>query len=212
MIFTGWVWKNLFWRRFTIRTWVDSFENKDDLNRKEREVCFKKFSKGQRQGLVNLYKEKPILYLREAIDLFFKEFGISFSASHVSCILRQSGLTWKVVKRRAIQLQLNDVFRFCDELAGFNWIPQNLIFLDEVSFDNRSMLRKNGYALKGRRLVFRGEFCRKARSSLLCFLGVDGMVNCYQTEGTFNRTKFAECCRKFALDMDSTMQVFPSRH
>lgn len=71
------------------------------------------------------------------------------------------------------------------------------------------MLRKNGYAVKGSKLVFRGEFCRKPRSSVLCFIG---MVNCYTTEGTFTRTKFAESCRKFALDRDSTVQVYPGHH
>lgn len=149
----------------TIRRWIVKFEESGELQRKERETTFTKFSVAQRNWLLDLYKEKPILYLREAVDLFYSEFKMTISASQVSLILRDAGLTWKVIERRAMQLQLSDVFRYFEELAGLEWLFQNLIFLDEVSCDNRSMLRKNGYALKGSKLVFRGEFCRKPRSS-----------------------------------------------
>ncbi|KAG6961109.1 hypothetical protein JG687_00007844 [Phytophthora cactorum] len=43
------------------------------------------------------------------------------------------------------------VFRFVEELSNIDWSHHNLVFLDEVSFDNRGMIRKRGYALKGKK-------------------------------------------------------------
>lgn len=86
------------------------------------------------------------------------------------------------------------------------------MFLDEVGFDNKSMMRKRGYATKGQRLIYRSEFIRKPRTSLLCFIGLNGMLNCYQTEGTFTRKKFVDFCRNFAIDYDSKVQQYPGKH
>lgn len=60
------------------------------------------------------------------------------------------------------------------------------------------MLRNRGYAKVGEKLIFRGEFSRKARVSLLCFLGQTGILETFHTEGTFTRARFFDCCRKFA--------------
>lgn len=114
-------------------------------------------------------------------------------------ILHDAGLTWKVLERRALQINQDDILRFCKELMSFPWLIQNLVFLDEVSFDNRDMLRKKGFGFKGQKLFYRGEFCRKPRVSLLCFIGVNGLLDTFSTEGTFDRLKFVECCKEFAL-------------
>lgn len=120
--------------------------------------------------------------------------------------MREAGLTWKVLERRAIQINNEEILRFTKELHSFPWILQNLVFLDEVSFDNRDMLRNKGYGMKGDRVYFRGEFCRKPRVSLLCFIGVNGLLDTFSTEGTFDRLKFVECCREFALNNVSVFQ------
>lgn len=78
------------------------------------------------------------------------------------------------------------------------WDTFHLVFLDEVSMDNRDMWRTYGYGPIGERIVISGEFTRKARASLLCFLGVTGMLETFHTEGTFTRAKFFECVRAFA--------------
>lgn len=101
--------------------------------------------------LVDLFKRQPILHQNEAAILFFKEFQLEISSSSIITILSEAGLTWKVLERRVIQIQIMDIVRFPNELASFPWVLDNLVFLDEVGFDNKSMLRKRGYALsKGR--------------------------------------------------------------
>jgi hypothetical protein len=39
----------------------------------------------------------------------------------------------------------------------------------------------------------------KPRSSLLCLIGIDGLLDTFSTEGTFDRLKFIGCCKEFAL-------------
>ena len=92
-----------------------------------------------------------------------------------------------MLERRAIQIKLKDVIRFAEELNSINWCKKHLLFLDEVSFDNRGMLRNRGYALKGRRLIFRGEFIRKPRISYLAFICESGLVDYFEVGGTLHK-------------------------
>jgi hypothetical protein len=55
------------------------------------------------------------------------------------------------------------VFRFVEELSNIDYSHHNLVFLDEVSFDNRGMIRKRGYSLKGQKLAIRGGFPTEAK-------------------------------------------------
>lgn len=73
------------------------------------------------------------------------------------------------------------------------------------------MLRSRGYGIRGKRLVFRGEFVRKARVSLLCFIGQHGMIDSYSTNGTFTRSVFFDCCKRLALETDH-IRRYPGTH
>ncbi|TPX69901.1 hypothetical protein CcCBS67573_g06700 [Chytriomyces confervae] len=72
------------------------------------------------------------------------------------------------------------------------------------------MLAKRGYGMHGERLVYHGEFTHKPRVSLLCFIGIGGLLDTYSTEGTFDRTKFTACCRDFALS--GNVRQYPGQH
>ncbi|EDS33087.1 serine/threonine-protein kinase rio2 [Culex quinquefasciatus] len=113
-------------------------------------------------------------------------------------------------QRRAFEIKLPLIFRFAEELRSFLCTVLNLVFLDESSFDNRSMWRHFGYGKKGGRLVYRGEFRRKQRISVLAFLAHDGIQEVFTTEGTFTRLKFLDCCRKFALS--GQVETHPGRN
>ncbi|ETN01239.1 hypothetical protein PPTG_17639 [Phytophthora nicotianae INRA-310] len=52
-----------------------------------------------------------------------------------------------------MHIKEHDVFRFAEELSSIDWSHHNLVFLDEVSFDNRGMIRRRGYSIKGRKLA-----------------------------------------------------------
>lgn len=194
----------------TITNWITKFENEGTVDRKiASEVVYRKFSQEKREWVVELFKKKPILHRDEAKALFFEKFGHTISVTSITTILHNAGYSWKKLERRAIQLQLDDIVRYWKDLDSIPWFPQMLVFIDEVSFDSRDMLRKNGYGIKGQRLVYRGEFCRKPRSSLLCFLGYEGLLETCWIEGTFDRIKFVTCCKEFALDSTKNVQQYP---
>jgi hypothetical protein len=174
-----------------------------EFGRKERQVVYLRYGIEKREWLVKLYENRPILFLDEAKYFFDTQFNCNISKSTKSLILTEANLTWKVLERRAIQINEKDVLRFVNELLSVPWIIQNLVFLDEVSFDNRTMIRKRGYARKGERLIFRGEYGRKPRVSLLSFIRASGILESYYTEGTFNRfLSFSD----LATALDSTMR------
>ncbi|KAI9347413.1 hypothetical protein DFJ73DRAFT_777509 [Zopfochytrium polystomum] len=53
--------------------------------------------------------EGPILHLDEAVKRFQERFGVLISVSSVCRILHESGLTWKVLERRAIQINVVEI-------------------------------------------------------------------------------------------------------
>lgn len=191
----------------TISNWITRYEADGCFSRKLREQVYIKFPADQREWIVQQYLKRPTLYLDEAKELFQNHFRVSISLSSIFQILHASGFSWKTVQRRAIQLRDADIVNFYFELGAINWQIHNLVFLDEVSFDSRDVLRNKGFGPVGKRIVFRGEFIRKPRISLLCFLGQHGLLESFITDGTFTRQKFFDCCRSFALS--GKVQKFP---
>lgn len=183
----------------TISSWVEDYEENGLLSFKQREHVFRKFSVHHRQWIVALYYRNPVLYLEECRDLFYQKYQIKISGSSICRILHSGGLTWKTLERRAIQIKEHEILRFCSEMSSFDWDIYHLVFLDEVSLDNKGVLRTRGYGVKGKRLVYHGEFVRRPRASFLCFLGLNGVLDSFETEGTFTRKIFFDCCREFAL-------------
>ncbi|KAI3655536.1 hypothetical protein MP638_001421 [Amoeboaphelidium occidentale] len=163
-----------------------------------------------KEWLVAMYNQNPTIFLKEARQKFMLAFGLSISTSHISVILREAGMTWKCLERRAIQVCYQDVIRFTNELLLVPWLGCNLVFLDEVSFDNRNMLRNKGFGLKGQRLYFRGEYARKPRVSLMAFIGINGLIDTFKVEGTFDRILFATCCKEFATG--GFVSQYPGQH
>lgn len=194
----------------TITNWITNYQTNGGFSRKEYARDAKKFGAGKRQWLVELYKRDPTIYLDEAKEVFEKTFCITISASSICRILHHEGFSWKALERRAVQIHTDDIVRFCEELQNIQWDYHNLIFLDEVSFDNRGMLRTRGYGVRGERLICRGEFVRKPRVSLLCFIAQNGMKEVFSTEGTFNRSKFFDCCRKFITN-STDVEMYPGQ-
>lgn len=195
----------------TISEWITSYEENGLITSKQRESVFRKFSARHRQWILNLYHQYPILYLEECRDLFYHRFQIKISGSSICRILHAEGMTWKALERRAIQIKEHEILRYTKEMSSFDWDTYHLVFLDEVSLDNQSILRNRGYGIKGERLIFRSEFVRRPRVSFLCFLGLDGVLDSFETEGTFTRKIFFNCCREFALKNNKVLQ-YPGKN
>lgn len=193
----------------TISNWIERYEESGSLDRKKTVRTPSKFDDEKKKWLLELYNENPILYLDEAKQRFELKFGVSISASYICKILHDNNMSWKTLEMRAIQIKDSDIERFFYELEAIDWCYSNLVFLDEVAMDNRGLLRRKGYGIVGKKLIFRGEYVRRPRLSFLCFLGQTGILETYRTEGTFTRMKFFECCKEFALG--GTCQTYPGK-
>ncbi|KAH9119422.1 hypothetical protein LEN26_011660 [Aphanomyces euteiches] len=178
----------------TITNWIKRYEEYGFYERKVTEQQ-SSYSEAQRRWLIQFVERKPLSFLDEVKYAFEQEFGQKTTISTVWRTMHNHGLTWKVLERRAIHVKESDVLRFVQELGSIDWCHMNVLFLDEASFDNKGMLRRRGYAMKGRKLVYRGEYNRQPRVSLLCWAGVNGLESVYDTGGTFNRAEFVKCCQ-----------------
>lgn len=194
----------------TINNWIKKFEEKGIYSRKKTAQIPRKITDTMRAWIVELYKTNPLLFLDETKEKFELMWGVSISATSICRILHQSGFTYKKVERRAIQMRYENIYKYCTEISALHWFYSNLLFLDEVSVDNRGILRNRGYAIRGQRLVHRGEFCRKPRESLLCFLSENGIEETYNTKGTFNRLKFFEAIKEMATS--GKCEQYPGRN
>jgi transposase len=196
----------------TIARWIKLYEETGSCERQQRsDNVNKEIGAEKRQWVIEQYNRNPVMFLDEAKHIFQQKWGRSISCSTIWRILNEAGYTRKVIERRAMQIQASDICRFHKDLSSVPWLLQNLVFLDEVSFDNRSMMRRNGYGLKGSRILYRGEFCRRARTSLLCFLSSTGMLEVSQTSDTFTRQTFVNCLQNFAL-RNPAVGTFPCKN
>ncbi|KAJ8524494.1 hypothetical protein ON010_g16622 [Phytophthora cinnamomi] len=194
--------------RRTIGNWIQVYEETGTFERAQS-ASSKTFDAAHRQWLCDFFGERPLAYLDEAQDAFKRAHCVPISKSSVWQIFHECGLTRKVLERRAMPIKERDVFRFVEELSNIDWNHRNLVFLDEVSFDNRGMIWKRGYALKGDAVAIRGDFQRKPRVSELAFIGVNGLLDFYESDGTFDRVQFVNCCTDFAYSKKGGVQQYP---
>jgi transposase len=191
----------------SITNWVNRYLEEGHLARRDTENLFRKFNIEKRERLASLYLNRPTMYLEEAKYAFTQYWNQEISVGTILAILHERSITYKVIERRAINIKESDIARFVLEINSLDWSQDNILFLDEVSFDNRGMLRKRGYGIKGKRLVVRGEFKRMPRISLLCFINVTGLIESFMVDGTFNRLKFIDCIR--TLVKSGKIQKYP---
>jgi DDE superfamily endonuclease len=109
-----------------------------------------------------------------------------------------------------MEIRAKSIARFANEVNLIRPLPDQLLFLDDMSTDSRSMLRKKGWFLKNSKPFFRGIFTKSSRISILAFLGVAGLVEVFKTQGTFDLFEFMGCVRQ--LVQSEKVQPYPGRH
>ncbi|KAF0706240.1 hypothetical protein AaE_014219 [Aphanomyces astaci] len=195
----------------TINNWIKVYEQDGAFHRASSKAT-RKFTPLQRTWIFNYYQENPLAYLDEAQCAFQREHKVAISKTSVWQMVHDAGLTWKVLERRAMHIKERDISRFIEELSQVDWCHSNVLFLDEVSFDNRGMIRKRGYALRGKTVAVRGDFQRKPRVSVLAFVGIGGVIDYFDTDGTFDRVEFTRCCQDFVHSQSAAIQQYPGRN
>eukprot|EP00734_Pompholyxophrys_sp_LG126_P000476 Pompholyxophrys_sp_v1_NODE_214_length_1136_cov_21.164662.p1 type:complete len:281 gc:universal NODE_214_length_1136_cov_21.164662:899-57(-) len=164
----------------------------------------------KKEWITKFVSKNPLSFLREICCEFQKHFNFDVSTSTVFYCLKEAGFTKQVIERRAMEVSNDDISRFTIELNALGFCHDQLLFLDEMSCDNRSMLRNRGWFLRGKRPIVRDCFRRGTRISILAFLGVNGFVECFDTCGTFDRLLFFKCCQNL-LD-SGKVQSWPGKN
>lgn len=133
----------------TIQLWIEQCNKTGDFHRKEREKTYRNFGEDKRKWIVDLYLKEPTTYIHEAKDQFRNRYQVYISLSSIWVILKEAGLTYKVLERRALNICMADINRFSLEMLAFDWNTSRLVFIDEAGFDNRDGLRTRGFGIKG---------------------------------------------------------------
>ncbi|EGZ29535.1 hypothetical protein PHYSODRAFT_476885 [Phytophthora sojae] len=140
------------------------------------------FSENHRAWLLAYYHAHPLAYLDEAQNTFQNAHRLTISKTSVWRIIHEAGFTWKALERRAMHIKEQDVFRFVEELSCVNWRYSNLVFLDE------------------------------APVSVLAFIGINGIIDYFNTDGTFDRLEFTKCCQDFVHSHRGHVGLYPGRN
>jgi transposase len=139
--------------------------------------------------LYALVAESPSLYLQEIQEWLILFHDEKISKSALDRNLKQLGLTRKVLRKLANEK---------DEVAKAAWLydtlshftAEQMVFLDESSKDNRTLVRKYGRAPSGARAVELSSFQRGVRYSLLPALALDGYLAARVVEGSVDGAEF----------------------
>ncbi|OWZ06109.1 hypothetical protein PHMEG_00021682 [Phytophthora megakarya] len=158
--------------------------NQTETFERDQSKTDKKFTAAHQARLCDFYDKHPLSYLDEAQTAFVQAHHFTISTSSIWRIIHEFGLTWKVLERRAMHIKERDVNRFINELSRIDWSHYNLIFLDE----------------------------RMPRVSVLAFIGVSGLIDYFDTHGTFDRVKIFKCCRDFAYSKRGRVRQYSGSH
>eukprot|EP00734_Pompholyxophrys_sp_LG126_P000376 Pompholyxophrys_sp_v1_NODE_144_length_1580_cov_7.482623.p1 type:complete len:373 gc:universal NODE_144_length_1580_cov_7.482623:399-1517(+) len=192
-----------------ISKWVSIFESGLLHDDKVKSKRFLKFLPEQREWILNLIQKDPLIYLQELSKKFQRNFNATISLTSIWLILKEANYTHKVLERRAKEISFDEISRFTREINLIHPLMGQLVFLDEMSTDNRAMLRKRGWFLKNSAPIYFSLFRRGTRLSILSFLSCNGLIETYQTPGTFTRLVFLDCVKKL-LD-SGKIQKYPGR-
>ncbi|EGZ21300.1 hypothetical protein PHYSODRAFT_495569, partial [Phytophthora sojae] len=164
----------------TLNNWIKIYEE-TGVFQWAKTASKRTFSADQLAWLLRYYDQHPLAYLDEAQDAFTRAHHVAISKSSVWRIIREEGLTWKVLERRSMHIKEQEIFRFTEELSHIDWSHQNLEFLDE----------------------------RKPRVTVLVFMGVNRVIDYFNTEGTFDRVEFTKCFQDFVHSSRGNVRQYP---
>ncbi|KAF5373459.1 hypothetical protein D9615_009436 [Tricholomella constricta] len=147
----------------------------------------------------------PDAYLDEVREQLEQASGTKVSLATVWRGLRKRGFTLKQLSKSAMERNEDKRLHYIYKM-GSKYEPNQLVFVDESSFDRRTTYRGRAWALKGRRAYRKCFYIRGKRYSILPALSLDGVINCQIVEGSYNTETFTD----FISGLLDQMQPFPA--
>lgn len=196
----------------SVKGWIKQFYETGNLGRKQCENVKRSYTEEQKSWCIEYLTNNPLTYIHELTRLFRAKFGSHMHEVTMFRLIKNAGFSNRAVKRIAIQIQLKDVNRFAREMSDLfqrGCMQDSLLFLDEVSTDNRDMHRSRGWFLRGAYPFVTDWYGRSSRISLLAFLGVDGFADVFHTQDTYTRELYFGYVQQFIKS--GKCSVFPGK-
>ena len=115
-----------------------------------KERAFRKITTPAQFLILHLCLSKPGIYLREIQEEVLSVLEVDVNGSSICKFLQKSGFTRLRLKVTAVQ---QDAFlrqQFVSEVTVY--APEMLVFIDETGADNRNLICKYGYSMRGKPL------------------------------------------------------------
>lgn len=129
--------------------------------------------------------------LEEFQEYIALEHDIALSRSRIGQLIRDAGLTYKLLRRCAAERSEHRHAEFIDYCTA-NLMADMIISVDKSSKDDRTLYRHYGRSRAGTRACINANFVRGTRWSILPAMTVDGYLAVELIEGSVNGIIFLE--------------------
>ena len=138
--------------------------------------------------ILTLIVKRPGIYLREIQEELFSILQLEIDTSTICRFLQASGCTRQ--KLCLVALQRDQFLRqqYMSDISVYD--PDVFIFLDETGADQRDVVRKYGYSLRGSPIKKQALLVRGERTSAVAIMSTKGILDVQITKGTTNGDTF----------------------
>ncbi len=183
----------------TVSRTISLFLTTGSVSKKEypKEKACRSLTIPAQMFILNLIVSRPGIYLREIQKELVDLLEIEIDTSTVCRFLHDSGCTHQ--KLCLVASQRDTVLRQKYILEVSVYKPEMFIFLDETGADNRDIVRRYGYSLRGMPLKKQTPLVRGERSSAVAIMSTCGILDVCITKGTTNGDTFCNFIQRHLL-------------
>lgn len=147
----------------------------------------------------SLLSQRHTIYLDEIQEQLLIRRHVEVSLATITRTLRRLDYTHKDVAGRALERNTELRALYMNHMADMVIDPNQLMFGDEASKDERTSARRKGWSLRGSRCIQRKAFIRGRRFSILPILTLDGIIAYDIIEGSVTSDRFVEFLRELIV-------------
>ena len=152
--------------------------------------------------ILALLNHRHTVYLDEIHDTLWLRRGSKASTPTLTCTLHRLQFTHKDVSGKALERSDRHRAIYMNRIADIVTDPNQLMFGDEASKDERTSNRRKGWSRRGVRCVQRKCFVQGNRYSLLPIITLDGIIMHDIIQGSVTSERFVEFLRKLVVSLD----------
>lgn len=150
-----------------------------------------KLSEAEEDAVLEELLQRGWLYQDELISFVQEDLGISIHRSTISRLIKSRGWSWKKIQR--LSLTRSEEARALYKVEISRFPVEDLIFIDESIFNEKTGWRTRGYAPIGTEARYQADVKRGSTWSLLAALSIEGYLPIYGIrEGYYNKVDFLE--------------------